>query len=83
VTAGRTLFVLAIWFWLVKPVLEPYLGSLPYANLTLATASGLVLLVGPWCGGAEGCGRVSNGSRASRTAFDNDLGGPESVAVTG
>jgi len=31
----RTLFVLAIRFWLVKPVLEPYLGSLPYANLTL------------------------------------------------
>jgi len=49
----RTLFVLAIWFWLVKPVLEPYLGSLPYANLTLATASGLVLLVGPWCGGGR------------------------------
>jgi len=31
----RTLFVLAIWFWLVKPMLEPYLGSLPYANLAL------------------------------------------------
>ena len=43
----RTLFVLAIWFWLVKPMLEPYLGSLPYANLALATAPGLVLLVLP------------------------------------
>ena len=39
--------VLAIWFWLVKPMLEPYLGSLPYANLALATATGLVLLVLP------------------------------------
>ena len=43
----RTLFVLAIWFWLVKPMLEPYLGSLPYANLALAKATGLMLLVLP------------------------------------
>jgi hypothetical protein len=44
----RTLFVLAIWFWLVKPMLEPYLGSLPYAK-----ATGLVMLVLPRVG-AEG-----------------------------
>jgi len=43
----RTLFVLAIWFWLVKPMLEPYLGSLPYANLALATAAVLALLLLP------------------------------------
>ncbi len=49
----RTLFVLAIWFWLVKPMLEPYLGSLPYGTLALATAAGLALLVLPlvWGGG--------------------------------
>jgi hypothetical protein len=43
----RTLFVLAIRFWLVKPMLEPYLGSLPYANLALATAAGRALLLLP------------------------------------
>jgi hypothetical protein len=43
----RTLFVLAIWFWLVKPMLEPYLGSLPYGTLALAIAAGLALLVLP------------------------------------
>ena len=37
----RTLFVLAIWFWLVKPMLEPY------GTLALATAAGLALLVLP------------------------------------
>ena len=36
----RTLFVLAIWFWLVKPMLEPYLGSLPYAGALLAFSTG-------------------------------------------
>jgi len=34
-------------------MLEPYLGSLPYANLALATATGLVMLVLPLVG-AEG-----------------------------